>query len=321
MSTHPPDELRLNTAARSGGLAALTVLIPFLRDDPTPLLRDLDREGAKGVAVILLDDGGGDAALTLKVTETIAQMRTPAMHIVGGRNRGRAAGRNLLLRFADSPYVLLIDADMRPVEADFLARWMAAAKDFPAAAFGGFAPGDDETAQDGALHRFMTARSDCAPAAEREVGGARFVTTANLLIRRDVAAMEPFDEGFKGWGLEDTEWAVRAARHGRILHVDNPALHLGHDPPDTLLAKARQFAANYPRFALKHPDVAARMAAYRAGRALRFIPGHGLARPLLAWAARDPLKFVPLAWRSAALKLYRASHIARALQNRQPRAS
>lgn len=52
----------------------LSVLIPFLRDDPTDLLQRLDAEapGLAGQAeLIVLDDGTKDAALTARLSALI----------------------------------------------------------------------------------------------------------------------------------------------------------------------------------------------------------------------------------------------------------
>ena len=63
---------------------ALSVLIPFLGDDPGPLLRRLDTEGpalAGRVELILLDDGTGDAALTARLKAALDALALPARAI------------------------------------------------------------------------------------------------------------------------------------------------------------------------------------------------------------------------------------------------
>ena len=55
----------VDNAAWKGAKPALSVLTPFLRDDPGQLLTLLDDEAASvggAVEIILLDDGTGDAA-------------------------------------------------------------------------------------------------------------------------------------------------------------------------------------------------------------------------------------------------------------------
>ena len=64
-----------------GKRPALSVLIPFYRDDPCDLLRDLNDEAGqvgRSVEVIVLSDGGGDADLVSRVEAVIKGMTLPA---------------------------------------------------------------------------------------------------------------------------------------------------------------------------------------------------------------------------------------------------
>ena len=60
---------------------AISVLIPFLRDDPAELLNLLDEEAASvagAVEIVVLDDGTRDAALTARLAgQTTAFDFTP----------------------------------------------------------------------------------------------------------------------------------------------------------------------------------------------------------------------------------------------------
>src|SRR5690606_23100227 len=94
-----------------------------------------------------------------------------------------------------------------------------------------------------ALHRALAVGGDCLPAAERRHAPEKYVFTSNLLVRRDVFETERFDEGFSGWGWEDVEWGMRVARRWPIVHIDNPATHLGLDDAETLAAKYEQSTA------------------------------------------------------------------------------
>jgi hypothetical protein len=118
----------------------------------------------------------------------------------------------------------------------------------------------------------------------------------------------PFDAGFKGWGFEDTDWALSAARHVRILHVDNPASHAGLDDVATLMRKCAEAGPNFARLARKHPRAVRRFAAYRAAAALKVAPARRALRSLFAELARADLTPMPV--RRTAFKLFRASHFA-----------
>lgn len=309
--TAQPTEWITDNAAWTGARPRLSVLIPFMRDDPTGLLAALDRE-VLPVEVIVLDDGSGDPALAARVGEAVEAMRLPARFARLAANEGRAKGRNRLTRHARADRFLFIDADMLPDTGHFLADWLALidARD-PAVAFGGFSLDQTPRTRANALHRAMALKSDCVAAADRARDPAKHVFTANLLIRRDVFDSVGFDERFTGWGWEDVEWAIRVAARWPLVHIDIPASHLGLDPASVMARKYEQSAANFARVVAGHRAVVETYPSYRVARLLKRVPLRGLWRPAVkAFALADAL---PVAPRAFALRLYRAALYAEAI--------
>ncbi|MEN5229650.1 glycosyltransferase family 2 protein [Brevundimonas naejangsanensis] len=304
-----------DNTAWAAATPVLSVLMPFLRDDPSELLRMLDREAqiVDGRAeLIILDDGTADPALTARLTALIDDLSLPARIITLDANEGRSKGRNRLAEAARGWFLLFLDSDMRPDHPRFLSDWVdLAVKDDPAVAFGGFsllqAPNDARFA----VHRQMAARSDCIPADQRALQPEKYVFTSNLLVRREVFDTESFDAGFSGWGWEDVEWAMRVSRRFTVTHIDNPATHMGLDTVDALTAKYEQSAPNFARVAARHPDFVAAYPSYRVAKKLKAVPGLRLIRPLFKQAARIGL--LPPAVRGLSLRLYRAALYAEAI--------
>jgi len=287
----------------------VSVLTPFLRDDPTELLTALETEAAalKGaVEVIVLDDGTGDAALTQRLKAQISAMALPVRLITLAANEGRAIGRNRLAGAARGGSLLFLDSDMRPDHAHFLRDWAALVADSdPAVAFGGFSLLQAPTDARFEVHRAMAAKSECVPCAERARQPEKYVYTSNLLVRRDVFESEAFDPGFTGWGWEDVEWAMRVARRFAVVHIDNPATHMGLDTVAALAGKYEQSAPNFGRMVQRHPDVVAAYPSYRAARLLKRLPGLPLLRRAMRRGAEAD--WLPVATRAFSLRLYRAA--------------
>ncbi|WP_409021009.1 glycosyltransferase family 2 protein [Brevundimonas vesicularis] len=287
----------------------LSVLIPFLRDDPADLIQRLDREaGSLGnrVEVVLLDDGTGDDDLTHRLTAILTAAVLPIRLITLTANQGRAAGRNLLASHARGQGLLFLDSDMRPDRPDFLQAWLAFvdAGQTPIA-FGGFsllqAPQDRQLA----IHRQMAARSECLSAEQRQLQPEKYVFTSNLLIDRNIFQQHAFDASFTGWGWEDVEWAMRVSRLYPVAHVDNPATHMGLDRVEDLARKYEQSAPNFARVLARHPDFVTAYPSYRAARLLRHLPGRGLLRAGLRQGFRSAV--LPVRLRAFSLRLYRAA--------------
>ncbi len=307
--TAAPGARVLDTDGRAQAQPRLSVLTPFFRDDPRPLLAALEREAGalRGeVELVLLDDAGGDPELSDAVAQTLQAMSLPARLVQLAANAGRARGRNLLVEHSRGRHLLFLDSDMLPDRPDFLAAFLALidARD-PAVAVGGFSVLQCPSRPEHALHRALALRADCLSAVERNRMPEKYVWTSNLLIRRDVFAAERFDESFTGWGWEDTEWGVRVAARFGVVHIDNPATHLGLDTAAALIAKYEQSPANFGRMLARHPQTTRRFPSYRLAKALRASPGRRLWRPLLKRLALAD--GAPLLARVAAAKLYRAA--------------
>jgi glycosyltransferase involved in cell wall biosynthesis len=298
-----------DNAVRAAARPAVSVLMPFLRDDPAELLAALETEAASlngAVEIVVLDDGTADAALTARLKAQIDAMALPVRLITLPANEGRAIGRNRLAGAARAGSLLFLDSDMRPDHANFLRDWAGLVADRdPAVAFGGFSLLQAPTDARFRVHRAMAEKSECVPCAERAKQPEKYVYTSNLLVRRDVFESEAFDPGFTGWGWEDVEWAMRVARRFEIVHVDNPATHMGLDTVGALAGKYDQSAPNFGRMARRHPEVVAAWPSYRAARLLKRLPGLGLLRRGLRRGAEA--EWLPVATRAFSLRLYRAT--------------
>jgi glycosyltransferase involved in cell wall biosynthesis len=302
--TSPAREILTDNAAWAGARPRLSVLIPTYRDDPGALLKALDEPGVEA-EIVLLDDGGGDAALVKRMADRLLRLKLPARLVQLSHNEGRAKGRNRLARHARADHLLFLDSDMLPDPLGFLARWTAVAGTGAPVAFGGFTLDQTPRRPEHELHRAMALKSDCTPAPERAKAPEKHVFTSNLLVRRDVFEAVRFDEGFAGWGWEDVEWAMRVVALHPILHIDNSATHLGLDTAAALAAKYEQSAANFARVVAAHLDLVSRYPSYRVAKALKPIPLRGVWRPWLKALALA--EAAPLSLRAFALRLYRAA--------------
>ena len=298
-----------DNARRRGAKPAVSVLIPFLRDDPSELLQLLDEEAGavdRAVEIIVMDDGTDDPDLTARLQTRIRAMALPARLITLKKNEGRSKGRNRLADAARGGSLMFLDSDMRPDHRRFLWTWAElVAREDPAVAFGGFSLLQAPTDARFSVHRSMAAKSDCVPYQERARTPEKYVFTSNLLVRRDVFEAETFDAEFSGWGWEDVEWAMRVSRRFTVVHVDNPATHMGLDTVEALAGKYEQSAGNFARVVARHPDIVGGYPSYKAARLLKKVPAIDRIRPLIKRAALTP--WAPTKARAFSLRLYRAA--------------
>ncbi|WP_427450037.1 glycosyltransferase family 2 protein [Litorimonas sp. WD9-15] len=292
----------------------LSVLIPFFRDDASDLISELEHQlDQDSVEILIHDDGTRDQPLTAKIESLIAKSPLAIRLFSATENQGRSAARNALQLAARSDWVLFLDADMRPAQTDFLRNYLDLISQGQAdIIFGGFHVEAQKADKDRDLHRALSDVSDCLSLAERQAAGAQFVASSNLCVSKQVLETEPFDDGFSGWGWEDSEWAARVSKRFTLIHIDNPAIHLGLETTETLLRRFATSGQNYKRFVTLHPDLAPQLALYRISSKLGRVPGQKLMRPALKALVKAAA--IPMKIRLNALKLWRASHYAEALR-------
>lgn len=304
--------------SKSNGISAkqppvLSVLIPFFRDDPSELLTALAAISNKSVEILLYDDGTQDADLTARITHALNDAKCPITLLTVGVNKGRSFGRNYLFNTARADWVLFLDADMRPIDPKFLDNYTKLIEaDKADIIFGGFKVATTRGAADTEIHRVMSLTSDCESASQRQVLGPKNVASSNLCVRKIVLKDAPFDDKFTGWGWEDSEWAARASKIFSLLHIDNPALHIGLETTDTLLSRFKTSGHNYARFTHKHPEIAKSLPLYQWIIALKKRPAHKVFRPALKTIVKLPI--MPIRLRINALKLWRASWYSEAMK-------
>ena len=302
----PPNIIQTHSPIKQKGTPTLSVLVPFYRDNPSELIGALSAMAGTSVEVLVYDDGTQDPDLSRHASAAIKSCACPATLFTATENRGRAFGRNYLFETAKSDWVLFLDADMMPMSDAFLDNYTTLIKaDAADVIFGGFKVLEEKGEPSRELHRLMSISSDCAPASERQVLGPKNVASSNLCVRKTVLKAEPFDNGFQGWGWEDSEWAARISESYRLTHAENAALHLGLETTDTLLKRFKTSGPNYIRFTQRHPKLAQSLPLHKWVERLKKTPGHSLMRPVLKLIVK--LGFLPASLRINALKLWRAS--------------
>jgi len=282
----------------------LSIGVPAYVGDISPTVASLARcpEAEHVRLIVHLDAGPGDP---VAIEQGIASWPGPSTLLRADSHRGRAGSRNRLAQASTTPWILLLDSDMRVGREDFLGRYLGEIQGAAASVVcGGFSLTGELPPPHHRLHAAQARASECVPASVRAREPGRYLFSANVLAHRDVLKELPFDEGFVGWGWEDVEWGLRVAERFPIRHIDNPAGHAGLDDDRALLGKYRESVANFGRLRDLHPRAARSLPLARAARLLSVIPGTA---GIEAAAGRLAASGLPIPVRLAALKVFRAA--------------
>ncbi|MEM8616030.1 MAG: glycosyltransferase [Pseudomonadota bacterium] len=290
------------------GDAVISICVPTYHDGADALLASLVRlPGAGDCTLLIYDDGSSDTGLTRALAQQILRFPGPARLITASQNQGRSHARNRLIALAESDWILFLDADMRPDDEDFLNRYLEAAEasTYPSLIPGGFSLRHAVTTDQTRLHAAQSLASECLTASQRAEAPGRYVFTSNILVHREILDAVQFDLGFTGWGWEDVDWGLRIASEWPVLHIDNPATHLGLDTDKALLAKYGASGANFARALSQHRTILQKTPVFKAAKWLARLRLAGLAKFLGRIAAST--RALPLRLRLFGLKLYRAA--------------
>jgi glycosyltransferase involved in cell wall biosynthesis len=309
-----------NQIAEANGEIALSIVTPVYKNDPSALIEKIKSEinssnWGVNLELVIVDDGSKMPQLLEKICALINDLAIPAKIIELVENQGRSGARNALIENSKGSYLLFLDSDMLPDCPNFIRKWL----DFidetaPTIAYGGFSTKFADNSSEYALARALAGHIDCLTAIERNERGPLAVATSNLLVRRDIIEEVPFDCGFKGWGWEDVDWALRANKANyAIVHFENSATHLGLDVPEVLLEKLKQAGPNFKHIASRHPQML-RLKSTKAARILAKIPFALKVTPLIQTIILKTN--LPIRIKANLTRLWRACHAAISLSEK-----
>lgn len=223
----------------------LSILIPTYNFDCTPLAVELQKQiTAHNIEaeVIVMDDASPDDALrnTNKAIDSLPHCR----FIQLPSNVGIARIRNLLADEARYDYMLFLDADVFPVNNNFITQYLTARNDADVVC-GGLLFRDTPPSPQCTLRYKYGSRIEAQSVEKRMTQPYGEFRTLNFFISRRAFMATRFNEDFVRYGHEDTFFGKELQQKGfSITHIDNP---IYHDVPDTneqFLAKTRRSIEN-----------------------------------------------------------------------------
>jgi len=223
----------------------ISVCIPTYCYDTRKLAETIYRQSLQlsvPVEIIVIDDGS--PAEWQQLNATIQQTGT---YIALRTNIGRAAVRNLFLKYSRYDWLLYLDSDVMPVDSNFMDRYLEAIVQNPMAEVfcGGIRMPQQPDDPRRMLRWHYGNKRECRTVTERQQYPYRSFMTGNFCIKKSTLTRFPFDERLRQYGHEDTLLGFRLMQHQvPLLHIDNPVYHLHMEETDVFVRKTENAVAN-----------------------------------------------------------------------------
>lgn len=163
------------------------------------------------------------------------------------QNIGRSALRNLLAQKAKYPNLLFIDTDMLIPSENYISNYVEVIEKADIV-YGGIVYDNIPKSSKHMLRWKYGNKREAISAKLREKEPYFSVKTCNFLIKKSIFETVQFNENIREYGHEDTLFCIELERNKyKVLHIDNPTIHLGVERSDIYLNKVEMACVNLAR--------------------------------------------------------------------------
>ncbi len=159
---------------------------------------------------------------------------------------GRSKIRNLLAEKSKYKWLLFLDADVLPVNNNFIERYLKSVNDnVIKVIYGGLKYYDKKPTSDKLLRWVYGKKREEISLDQRIKTDEIHFSSANFLIDKRTFNKIKFDELLTKYGHEDTLLGIELRKKNiSITQIDNPVYHLGLDLNDLFIEKSRKAVEN-----------------------------------------------------------------------------
>ncbi len=241
-----------------------SILIPVYNVDVSLLVRKLHGQANRLSAnfeIIVCDDGSTDKNIQTSNRELVGLANV--VYLENTENRGRIVTRNRLAESARHPWLLFLDADVLPVDEQFLSRYRNFFNQSFDVAMGGFSYSGERPDGQFLLRWKFGRKRESVPAHLRNRHPYRVFISANYLVRKTVYLGLLSQLKTTAYGSDNLIVTILSESKTPVLHIDNPVIHLGLENNKVFLKKSREAVEALLKFSENNPGLQAQNKLYR----------------------------------------------------------
>ncbi|MEZ4779892.1 MAG: glycosyltransferase family 2 protein [Flavobacteriaceae bacterium] len=213
----------------------ISILIPTYNYNVYPLVKEIHTQASLlnvPFEIVVVDDGS-EKQLT---NQSLLQNLSHTKLITFKENKGRSAARGFLAKTASYDYLLFLDADVMPADIFYLKKYLENLKNNVVIAAGGVLYQRSKPEKDKILrYKYGIGREEKTPVQRNKENN--IIVSANLLIKKEIfQKINTVTHNFYG---DDLLLSSNIMKLGiKVLHIDNPVIHLGLESNQVFLKKS-----------------------------------------------------------------------------------
>ncbi len=215
----------------------LSILIPVYNYNISDLVKNIYKQATEAsisFEIICFDD---HSTKHVSTNRNCIESTKHAKLITSEKNLGRVGARQRLSESASYPWLLFLDADVLPKSNRFIKHYMEAILSEHDAYFGGFAYLKDIPEKQIRLRWKYGKKFEEVDAAVRNRKPYQIIISANFLIKKTTFSKIHLQITKKSYGLDNIFASLLKQNNTKILHINNPAYHLGLEKNEIFLKK------------------------------------------------------------------------------------
>lgn len=217
----------------------LSILIPTYNYNVYPLAQELESQALKvniNFEILCIDDGS--FSMLNEENQKINTL-TNCKFIENKKNIGRSKIRNLLAEKAKYEWLLFLDADVMPVNKNYLTNYIHSISKSSEIIYGGILYQKDVPSRDSILRWVYGQKREALNVVQRNKNKYLRFLTLSFLIKKSVFNKVKFNETIPNNRHEDTLFSFDLEKHKiNITHINNPVYHFGLETSKVFLEKS-----------------------------------------------------------------------------------
>ncbi len=207
----------------------LSILIPTYNYKTIDLVRELYKQvflEKIDFEIIVGDDKSTDLEI-INQNDLINQIEN-CSYVVNSENLGRGGNRNSLVEKSKFQWVLFLDCDVFPKDADFIKNYIDYIKSSEAKVhFGGLIYNSTKPDDEEMLRWIYGNKRESVDVEKRKLKPYETTLTSNILVKKEIIEVYAFHPEIKNYGFEDLVFILELKKNNiKINHIENPVFHL-----------------------------------------------------------------------------------------------